>query len=119
MQLLTEVIGNDDSESGEQRAEEDSRVGGGGVLRRGEQLLSFRGWREGNERNPSHVATEQPRATSSWSGNNSNVLVLEYATEGTKALLEIDVKVLVQAIRARYDTSTIKKFLTREGTPSP
>ena len=87
------------------------------MLRRGEQLLSFRGWREGNERNPSHVATEQPRATSSWSGNNSNVLVLEYATEGTKALLEIDVKVLVQAIRARYDT--IKKFLTREGTPSP
>lgn len=43
VQLLTEVIGNDDSESGEQRAEEDSRVGGGGVSRRGEQLLSFRG----------------------------------------------------------------------------
>jgi len=27
VQLLTEVIGNDDSESGEQRAEEDSRAG--------------------------------------------------------------------------------------------
>lgn len=40
LQLLTEVIGNDESEGGEQRAEEDSRVGGGGCY--GGENSSFR-----------------------------------------------------------------------------
>jgi len=70
--------------NGRRRILELAKSGEGGCYGGEKQLLSFRGWREGDERNLSHVATEQPRATSSW----PRATIAMYATEGTKALLE-------------------------------
>jgi len=55
--------------NGRRRIPELAESGEGGGCYGGENSsFRFVGGEKGDERNPSHVATEQPRATSSWSG---------------------------------------------------